>query len=159
MAKILKGNDLLLYTKSGEDYIVYARANSCNLEISSESQEVSTKESGEFKEFIKGKIDWSVSVDGMVTFETGGANGFLALNKALFSGEKIDIAIGVTTLPQVTADQPVLVTSKPLDKTAFYYTGKVTVESISLNTGNAGELSSYSASLKGDGVLTSNYSA
>ena len=59
----------------------------------------------------------------------------------------IDIVVGVATKNADT-------TPDTLDTTAHYYSGTVKVASLSINTGNAGELSTYSASLTGTGQLS-----
>ena len=149
---IIKGNDLILFyreTISGETTNTpLSRSTSCSLEMTNEELEVTSKTSGDFKEFLKGKMEWSVSVDGLVDFDD--VDGYEVLNSAMFSGEPIDVAIGVATKDSTT--------TKPtgLDTSIKYYTGKVKVMSLSLNTGGAGETASYSATLKGDGLLSYN---
>lgn len=140
---IIKGNDLILF--HGETNKPLSRSTSCSLEMTNEELEVTSKTSGDFKEFLKGKMEWSVSVDGLVDFED--EDGFEVLNSAMFSGNSIDVAIGVATKDATT--------TKPtgLDSTVKYYTGKVKVMSLNLNTGGASETSTYSATLKGDGLL------
>jgi hypothetical protein len=54
---ILKGNDLILFTEVGEVKTVLAQATSCDLEISNEPLEVTSKSSGDFKEFVNGRIE------------------------------------------------------------------------------------------------------
>nr|WP_320020890.1 hypothetical protein [uncultured Draconibacterium sp.] len=71
----------------------------------------------------------------------------LRLNTAILGGSDIDIVVGVATKNADT-------TPDTLDETAHYYSGKVKVASLSINTGNAGELSTYSASLTGTGQLS-----
>lgn len=142
---VIKGNDLIMF--HGESNLPLSRATSCSLEMTNEELEITSKTSGDFKEFLKGKMEWSVSVDGLIDFED--ANGYEVLNAAMFSGDSIDVAIGVATKDTDT---------KPtgLDTTEKYYTGKVKVMSLNLNTGGASETASYSASLKGDGILEYN---
>lgn len=139
---IIRGNELILF--HGATNTVFSRATSCNLELSNESIEVTSKSSGLFKEFLKGRMEWSISVDGLVDFED--VNGFKVLNAAMFSGEDIDVAIGIAIAGADT---------KPtgMDNTKVHYVGKVKIESLNLNTANAGELTTYSATLKGNGQL------
>nr|WP_319571422.1 hypothetical protein [uncultured Draconibacterium sp.] len=54
---ILKGNDLILFIDEGASKTVLARATSCDLEITNESLEVTSKSSGDYKEFIGGRIE------------------------------------------------------------------------------------------------------
>jgi len=54
---ILKGNDLILFTVEGSTATVFARATSCDLEISSEQLEITSKSSGSFKEYLAGRIE------------------------------------------------------------------------------------------------------
>jgi hypothetical protein len=70
----------------------------------------------------------------------------IRLNTALMSGADVDIVIGVATKNADT-------TPLDLDATAHSYSGTVKVASLSINTGNAGELTTYSASLTGTGQL------
>ena len=141
---VLKGNDLILFTTNGATNTVLARATSCDIEISNEPQEITSKSSGDFKEFIAGRIEWSVSTGGLVDFTD--TNGISILNTALFAGSDIQIRVGIATKGTDT---------KPtgLDTTKNYYKGTVKVTSLSINTGNAGELSSYTAKLTGTGQL------
>ena len=143
---IIKGNDLILF--HGETNEPLSRSTSCSLDMTNEELEVTSKTSGDFKEFLKGKMEWSVSVDGLVDFED--VDGFEVLNSAMFSGNAIDVAIGVASKDATT--------TKPtgLDTTIKYYTGKVKVMSLNLNTGGASETATYSATLKGDGILEYN---
>lgn len=140
---IIKGNDLILF--HGATNKPLSRSTSCSLEMTNEELEVTSKTSGDFKEFLKGKMEWSVSVDGLIDFDD--EDGYEVLNNAMFSGDAIDIAIGVATKDATT--------TKPtgLDASVKYYTGKVKVMSLNLNTGGASETATYSATLKGDGLL------
>ena len=141
---VLKGNDLILFTDNGTVKTVLAQATSCDIEIANEPLEITSKSSGDFKEFINGRIEWSISTGGLVDFTE--TNGMKVLNAAVFSGADIKIAVGVATKGTDT---------KPtgLDATKSYYSGTCKVTSISVNTGNAGELSTYSAKLTGTGQL------
>lgn len=141
---ILKGNDLIIFINTGATNTPIARATSADIEISNEPQEVTSKTSGDFKEFISGRIEWSVSTGGLVEFDE--TSGITALNDALFSGADVNIRIGIATKGSDT---------KPtgLDTAKKYYKGKVKVTSLSLNTANAGELSTYTARLTGTGQL------
>lgn len=141
---ILKGSDLILFTVEGATKTVLAQATSCDIEISNEPLEVTSKSSGDFKEFVNGRIEWSISTGGLVDFTE--TNGMIKLNSALFSGADVNVVVGVAT--KGTDSKPT-----GLDATKQYYEGTVKVASLSINTGNAGELSTYSASLKGTGQL------
>lgn len=70
----------------------------------------------------------------------------LALNTALFSGADVNITVGIATKGTDT---------KPtgMDSTKQYYKGVVKVSSLTLNTANGGEISTYSARLTGTGQL------
>ncbi|MFY9150938.1 MAG: hypothetical protein WAO52_02910 [Prolixibacteraceae bacterium] len=54
---ILKGSDLILFTEDGATKTVLAQATSCDIEISNEPLEVTSKSSGDFKEFVNGRIE------------------------------------------------------------------------------------------------------
>lgn len=71
----------------------------------------------------------------------------MKLNTAMFSGADVDIVIGVASKNADT-------TPNTLDETKHFYSGTVKVSSLSINTGNAGELTTYSASLTGTGQLS-----
>lgn len=71
----------------------------------------------------------------------------MKLNAALLDGTDVDIVIGVATKNADT-------TPNTLDETQHYYSGTVKVSSLTINTGNAGELTTYSASLTGTGELS-----
>lgn len=141
---VLKGNDLILFIDNGTTKTVLAQATSCDIEISREQQEITSKSSGDFKEYISGRTEWSVSTGGLVDFTE--TNGFGKLNAAIFSGADVKIVVGIATKGADT---------KPtgLDATSDYYSGTVKVTSLTVNTGNAGELSTYSAKLTGTGQL------
>lgn len=144
---ILKGQDLILFTGTLVAPVVLAQATSCDLSISNEQLDVTSKSSGDYEEFIAGRINWSISTGGLVNFEE--TNGYLVLDAAILAGTEIQIVVGVATKAADTTP------NDALDATAglVTYSGTVLVESLDLTTGNAGEISSYSASLKGTGQL------
>ena len=138
----------MMFINTGTDiapvYTPLARATSCDLEITNEQQEVTTKTSGDFKEFISSRIEWSISTGGLVEFSE--TDGMLALNTALFSGADVKITVGIAT--KGTDTKPT-----DMDDSKQYYKGTVKVSSLTLNTANGGEISTYSARLTGTGQL------
>ena len=141
---IIKGNELILFKGDGTTNEVFSRSTSCTLERSAEMLDITSKSSGEDKEYIAGRKEWSISVDGLVDFAD--VNGYEALDAAYESGADVGFVMGIATTGADT---------KPtgLDATKKYYKGTVKVTSLTLNTANAGELVTYSASLNGTGKL------
>lgn len=54
--KYIKGGDLMLFEKSGSTYTAFAFAKSHSLQIDADSLEVSSKDSGKWKEFLTTKL-------------------------------------------------------------------------------------------------------
>jgi len=135
---IVKGRLLGVYVSedSGATYDLVAHARNATLSLNSDEIDITTKDSSAWKEILDGQKSWSVSVDGLITYDTESdkdqADDLAAL---LIAGTQITLKFST----DVTGDTK--------------YTGNAFVQSIELNAAD-NDASSYSATFGGNGALT-----
>lgn len=140
--KMIEGSDLMLFF----DDKPLAFSNNASLEITRESKEVSSKDStGDWKDFIKGKVSWTASTDGLMAFTLTGTT---LDNEDLFayinSGAEINVVFGIKT--GTSPDWTV-------DSAQKYYSGTGFVTSFSMGAGD-NDSATYSISIQGTSALT-----
>lgn len=133
---LVKGNSLLLYANSNP----VAFGKSCDLSISSDSIDTTSKFSGNFKTSIPGQISYTVSSDFLLTYASGDTS-FDTLLAVQLSGGTVPFVIGTTT------------DSVTYAMTAGKYSGTAIITSLSLKAEENG-ICSCSVSLQGTGALT-----
>ncbi len=140
---VMYGNDLHLFTNTGTDALPVwkniANATSHSIKTSVDTRDVSSKDSGDFEEFVAGKMSFEVSVEALVT--TDATNGYDTLFDKMVAKELITIVSGIYK------------TDGSLDTTKRHYKGTCLITSLDISAGK-GENITYSASLKGTGALT-----
>jgi len=133
---LVKGNSLLLYLNSNP----VAFAKSCDLSVSSDMIDSTSKMSGNFKTSLAGPVSYTVSSDFLLTYATGDTS-FDTLLTAQLSGASLTMVIGI-----------------PSDTTTFAltgsgkYSGTAFITSLSLKAEQDG-VASCSVSLQGSGAL------
>lgn len=145
MAKI-QGGDLMLFI--GGKSIAYATNHT--LEISGDTTDTSNKDEGGGKWGSQevSKINWTVSSENLFSTDGEGEN-FDDLFDALTNGTELTAVFGIKT--ESTTEVP---TGGWTPKTtSTRYTGKLIVNSLSLNAPN-GEYATYTANFTGVGALT-----
>lgn len=145
MAKI-QGGDLMLFI--GGKSIAYATNHT--LEISGDTTDTSNKDEGGGKWGSQevSKINWTVSSENLFSTDGEGEN-FDDLFDALTNGTELTAVFGIKT--EGATEVP---TGGWTPKTtSTRYTGKLIVNSLSLNAPN-GEYATYTANFTGVGALT-----
>lgn len=140
---VIKGKDLMIFKKTGEDYKALAAATSHTLSVSMSPMESSSKDSGKWSDSEAGRMEW----------ETGTENLFVqadfdTLFDAMVAGEKLDVAFEVAA--NASSD-----VGKPAGGWTIGpggYEGQVLITALNANAPN-GENATYSATLKGCGPL------
>jgi len=62
----MQGNNLLVHALSGYSDIVYA-AKSCEISVSAETTEIASPTTGQWKEYLVGRKEWSISCGYLVS--------------------------------------------------------------------------------------------
>lgn len=153
--QLVDGSDIMLFKKDGSSYKSIAHASSHTLSISTEQEEINTKDSGSATWVTASRYSWEISVDSFYTSE--GYETFLDLitNPA---GNQMTVAFGLKADSERGANG----TPKDVNKTAdgewtagssYVYYGTVTVSNLDW-TADAGSKSTFSATLNGVGGIS-----
>lgn len=144
-SKIVYGGDLMLFVGTGATKTPLAFSTSASLETTRDTREISSKDSGDWKDYLVGKMGWTCSTDGLVAFTlTGTTSSIEDLYAYKVAGTLVNIAFGIKT-----GTTP----SWTLDASNKYFSGTAYITSLSLSSGD-NETSTYSISLQGTGELT-----
>ena len=144
--KILRGNDLMIFkdtTGAGTAYKALAFSTSCQLSLTGNTLETSSKDGGKWTSKAVSKLSWSLTTDNLYSVED-----FNALVNSWISREELTVAFAVCT----NADSD---TGLPADgwKIGGGYTGKVVITSITANAPD-NDNATYSVTLEGTGALS-----
>ena len=144
--KILRGNDLMIFkdtTGAGTAYKALAFSTSCQLSLTGNTLETSSKDGGKWTSKAVSKLSWSLTTDNLYSVED-----FNALVNSWISREELTVAFSVCT----NADSD---TGLPADgwKIGGGYTGKVVITSITANAPD-NDNATYSVTLEGTGALS-----
>tara|TARA_R110000851_G_scaffold75649_3_gene166715 strand:+ start:4381 stop:4812 length:432 start_codon:yes stop_codon:yes gene_type:complete len=136
---ILNGTDLFLKvgTTAGVGTLIVAHATSCSLDVSMDERDLTTKNSGGWKEIGGGLKSWSLSTDALYDPSAGANNEFNELFTHLDG--RTELFVEFTRTTESSGE--------------FIYTGKAYITSLSLS-GGVEDSATYSISLAGTGVLT-----
>jgi TP901-1 family phage major tail protein len=136
-----KGVDLLLLVQTGVDETtdtpnleVIAGQRNCTISYSSETVDVTSKDSGGAQEFEYGLSTWTISADGVYTVDEAG---FEALKEAMSNKTKLKARVQYENSPTV-------------------YSGDVIVTSAELEAPYDGEMT-YACEVQGTGELSPMY--
>ncbi|WP_195630722.1 phage tail tube protein [Bacteroides finegoldii] len=140
--KYIKGGDLMLFQKSGSGYTAFAYAKSHSLQLDADSLEVSSKDSGKWKQFLTTKLSYTINAEHLFT-ETD----YNSLLEKMIAREPIEILFAIATNSN---DED----GKPAEgwTAGSGWRGSAVITSISVNA-NDGEVASYSVSLQGSSPL------
>lgn len=142
---LVKGDALLLYLTSGKTVIAYTT--SCSLQVEGETIDTSSKFSCKWAASMGGRMSYTINFDALYSNSTDGISfdGILALQ---LEGKQIEWYMGEEQAWTGTCETNPHV----LDTTKKYYSGKATVQSVSLEAGN-NEIASCSGTLAGAGEI------
>lgn len=138
--KIVYGGDMMLFL--GDEPLAFST--SAELSMNMDTREISSKDSGNYKNYKAGRYGWEASTDGLAAFElTGNSNGLDDVFASYTGGTAVDFAFAskTGTSPAHTVDA---------SKTNF--TGSVLITSMTISASD-GDNATYSVSLIGLGEL------
>lgn len=143
-AKYIKGGDLMLFEKgTGATYTAFAFAKSHSLQVDADSLEVSSKDSGKWKEFLTTKLQWTITADHLYTEEN-----YNSLMEKLIAREPIEVLFAIATNANNEDGKP----SEGWTSGAGWK-GSAIITSISASA-NDGEIATYSITLQGASALS-----
>lgn len=144
MAQYIKGGDLMLFSKgTGTTYSAFAYAKNHSLEVTADSLEVSSKDSGKWKEFLTTKLAWTITAEHVYTTES-----YDDLMTKLIAREPIEVLFAIATNANDEDGKP----SGGWTAGAGWK-GSAIITSVSVNA-NDGEIATYSINLQGASALT-----
>jgi TP901-1 family phage major tail protein len=138
--KIAYGGDMMLFVDSKP----IAFSTDAKLEITADVREISSKDSGYWKERSPGKLDWKTSTDALYTESlTGATNDFEDLYSKMVLRVPITVVFAAKTgtVPEWTVD--------PAKKK---FTGQAIITSLSVSAPD-NETTTYSVALEATGAL------
>jgi TP901-1 family phage major tail protein len=133
----MNGTDVILAisTDSGTTYTTVGKATSASLQMNMEVRDVTTKDSAGWRELLGGLKSWSLSGEGMVTYNLTSKAGFADLFGHMNSRTRLYFRFGSTTSGEKQ------------------YKGHGFLTSLSQD-GGVEDNNSFSFSIEGDGALT-----
>ena len=132
-ASVIDGGLLLL--KVGG--VTIGKATSHSLSVTANVRDITSKDSAGWTENLEGLRSWEVSGDGLYTFD------------ATYAYDDLHALI-ISRLPVIL----LIARTEPKNADDWYFTGSAYLTSLSLETPNEGENSTYSYSFTGTGSLT-----
>jgi TP901-1 family phage major tail protein len=151
--EIKKGTNLMLFVGQGSNPVTYksiAHATSHSLNISAETQDISSKDYGKYGASSVNKITWSITSENLMTTD------YDTLFDLMVAGEAIPITWGERSqnksIDESSSDNPPVTEYTP-KTTAITYTGKAIITSLNTNAPN-GDNASYTVELTGVGAIT-----
>lgn len=143
--KIIKGDHLMMFDKNKHSY---AYATSHSLSLTMETQDISSKDHGEYGASEPGKITWEISTENLLTNEDYGYLFDIMLSRqpvTLYWGQKAEMTD--SDYAKTVADGDYAYWSA---NTSGLYSGSAILTSLTINA-NTGERASYSATWTGAG--------
>jgi len=134
---VMNGTDVILAisTDAGTTYTTVGKATSASLQMNMEVRDVTTKDSAGWRELLGGLKSWSLSGEGMVTYNLTSKAGFADLFGHMNSRTRLYFRFGSTTSGEKQ------------------YKGHGFLTSLSQD-GGVEDNNSFSFSIEGDGTLT-----
>lgn len=135
----IQGQNLLIYTSGLTGWEPIGYSTSLKVDLTTDSIEVSNKNTGNWKDFMPTKHSFSASVDAMVTYDKG----YWEMVQSQFDKEifKIKFAGRTDSLTDINEESG-----------DYYFEGYCFITSSSLTAGN-GDVATYSINLQGKGAL------
>ena len=133
---IMNATDVLIqFSTDGVTYSEVGRCTSASLSLSMETRDTSNKDSAGWRELLEGQKSWSLSGDGLVTYNITGADGYSDLWGYLTGRTKLYVKFGSTSTDEK------------------YYSGQGYLTSLDQEAGMEDSVS-MSFSFEGTGALT-----
>lgn len=140
--KIAYGGDMMLFLAA----LPIAFSTSAKLEITTDTREISSKDSGYWKERLAGKHDWKCGSDALYTEALTGTATTTSID------ELYALMIARTSLTVVFGAATGAAGAQTNDAAKKKYTGQAFITAISMNAPD-NETTTYSISLEGTGAL------
>lgn len=151
--QLVDGSNIMLFKKNGSSYESIAHASSHTLSISTEQEEINTKDAGAASWVTASRYNWEITCDHFYTSE--GYETFLDLITNP-SSNQMTVAFGLKAAAEI-AGTPKDVNKDSDDEwtpnTSYVYYGTVTVSNLDW-TAAAGSKSTFSATLNGVGAIS-----
>ena len=133
---IMNATDVLIqFSTDGSTYSEMGRCTSASLSVSMETRDTSNKDSAGWRELLEGQKSWSLSGDGLVTYNIASADGYSDLWGYLTARTKLYVKFGSTTTDEK------------------YYSGQGFLTSLDQEAGMEDNVT-YSFSFEGTAALT-----
>jgi len=133
---IMNATDVLIqFSTDGVTYSEVGRCTSASLSVSMETRDTSNKDSAGWRELLEGQKSWSLSGDGLVTYNITGADGYSDLWGYLTGRTKLYVKFGSTSTDEK------------------YYSGQGYLTSLDQEAGMEDNVT-YSFSFEGTAALT-----
>ena len=133
---IMNATDVLIqFSTDGVTYSEIGRCTSASLSVSMETRDTSNKDSAGWRELLEGQKSWSLSGDGLVTYNIASADGYSDLWGYLTARTKLYVKFGSTTTDEK------------------YYSGQGFLTSLDQEAGMEDNVT-YSFSFEGTAALT-----
>jgi len=95
---IMNATDVVIqFSTDGVTYSEVGRCTSASLSVSMETRDTSNKDSAGWRELLEGQKSWSLSGDGLVTYNITGADGYSDLWGYLTGRTKLYVKFGSTS--------------------------------------------------------------
>ena len=143
MAK-LQGKDLIVFYRTGDEYTTLAYATQCELDISAETMEVSSPDTGRWRTYRKRRLSWSLKNAKLVSRLSEGD-----LASAMASADTVRVVIGSVAHTSSDRTVPDYMPDGDMGYVGEAYLVRGTI------TGNNGDICTLSLELQGDGELRS----
>jgi len=143
--KIVYGGSMMLFIGTGSTLTPLAFATSAKFDLTLDIREISSKDSGIWKEKAAGKWDSKASADGLTSFGlTGNTNGIDELFTLMIAREPVNMSFAIASgsTPNWSPD---------LAET--YLSGQMIISSLNL-TANDNDTSTYSITLEGASAIS-----
>lgn len=145
---VIKGSDIMLFTKEGADLKATAYATNHTLDLQGDELETTSKDSGKWKESQVTKLGWSATSENLVG-GLGAADAFTTLFDKWVARTAIDVHL--TLASNADSDVGVPAGGWTPDATGGYK-GKAYITNLSMNASD-GQNATMTISLKGSGKL------
>ena len=138
---IMNATDVVIqFSTDGTTYSTVGRCTSASLSTSMETRDSSNKDSAGWRELLEGQRSWSLSGDGLVSYNITGKSGFDDLFGYVNGRTNLYVKFGSTTTDEK------------------YYSGQGYLTSLDQEAGME-DNTSYSFSFEGTGALSENTAA
>ena len=128
---------VIQFSTDGTTYATVGRCTSASLSTSMETRDTSSKDSGGWRDLLEGQRSWSLSGDGLVSYNITGKSGFDDLFGYVNNRTNLYVKFGSTTTDEK------------------YYSGQGYLTSLDQEAGME-DNTSYSFSFEGSGALAEN---